>query len=68
MRKKTIIHIPNVISGESEKDKYEEVNRIIDVIGELDYQDPNTGVLYVKSKTTGKILEIADLVQDNQKG
>ena len=41
---------------QSEKDKYEEVNRIIDVIGELDYQDPNTVVLYVKSKTTGKIL------------
>ena len=65
--KKTIIHIPNVNSGESEKDKYEEVNRIIDGIGELDYQDPNTGVLYVKSKTTGKILKIADLVHDNQK-
>ena len=65
--KKTIIHIPNVNSGESEKDKYEEVNRILDGLGELDYQDPQTGVLYVKSKTTGKTLKIADLVHDNQK-
>ncbi|MFD0837109.1 DEAD/DEAH box helicase [Mariniflexile aquimaris] len=65
--KKTIIHIPSVNSGESTKDKYEEVNRIIDSLGELDYQDPDTGVLYVKSKTTGKVLKIADLVNDSQK-
>jgi superfamily II DNA or RNA helicase len=65
--KKTIVHIPSVNSGESEKDKYEEVNRIVDGIGELDYQDPDTGVLYVISKTTGKTLKIADLVHDNQK-
>lgn len=65
--KKTIVHIPSVNSGESTKDKYEEVNRIIDSLGELDYQDPDTGVLYVKSKTTGKTLKIADLVHDNQK-
>ncbi|ARN77946.1 ATP-dependent helicase [Nonlabens spongiae] len=65
--KKTIIHIPSVNSGESTKDKYEEVNRIIDSIGELEFQDPATGVLYVKSSTTGKTLKIADLVHDNQK-
>ncbi|MDT0691213.1 helicase-related protein [Salegentibacter sp. F188] len=65
--KKTIIHIPSVNSGESEKEKYEEVNRIIDSLGELDYQDPVTGVLYVKSRDTGKTLKIADLVNDNQK-
>ncbi|MDB9781525.1 helicase-related protein [Winogradskyella sp.] len=65
--KKTIIHIPNVNSGESTKDKYEEVNRIIDSLGELDYQDPYTGVLFVKSKKTGKNIKIADLVHDNQK-
>lgn len=65
--KKTIIHIPSVNSGESTKDKYEEVNRIIDSLGELDYQDPDSGVLYVKSKTTGNNLKIADLVHDNQK-
>ncbi|WP_298367560.1 DEAD/DEAH box helicase [uncultured Lutibacter sp.] len=66
--KKTIIHIPSVNSGEStKKGKAEEVNLIIDSLGELDYQDPNTGVLYVKSKKTGKTLKIADLVHDNQK-
>jgi len=65
--KKTIIHIPSVNSGESEKEKYEEVGRIIDSLGDLDYQDPDTGVLYVKSKTTGNTLKIADLVNDNQK-
>lgn len=65
--KKTIIHIPSVNSGESTKDKYEEVNRIIDSLGELEYQDPETGVMYVKSKKTGKRLKIADLVHDNQK-
>jgi len=65
--KKTIVHIPSVNSGESTKDKYEEVNRIIDSLGELEYQDPETGVLYVKSKKTGKRLKIADLVHDNQK-
>ena len=65
--KKTIIHIPSVNSGESEKDKYEEVNRIVDGLGDLDYQDPETGVLYIKSKTTGKTIKIADLVHDNPK-
>jgi superfamily II DNA or RNA helicase len=65
--KKTIIHIPSVNSGESEKDKEQEVARIMDGLGELDYQDPDTGVLYVKSKATGKTLKIADLVHDNQK-
>lgn len=64
---KTIIHIPSVNSAESSKDKLEEVNHIIDCIGELEYQDTETGVLYVKSKRSGRILKIADLVNDNQK-
>lgn len=63
--KKTIIHIPSVNSGELEKEKYEEVKRIIDSLGKLDYQDPVTGVLYLKSKDTGRTLKIADLVNDN---
>ncbi len=65
--KKTIIHIPSVNSVESSKEKYEEVGHIIDVLGELDYQDEKTGVLYVKSKRTGKTLKVADLVNDNPK-
>ncbi|MEY5041725.1 MAG: hypothetical protein RLZZ414_1273 [Bacteroidota bacterium] len=64
---KTIIHIPNVNAAESSKEKYEEVNHIIDVLGELDHQDENTGVLHIKSHKTGKILKVADLVNDNPK-
>ncbi|MGG3963072.1 DEAD/DEAH box helicase [Heyndrickxia faecalis] len=61
---KTIIHIPNVNSGESTKDKYDEVNQILDLIGEVDYQDEETGIIYVKRHTDGKELKIADLVDD----
>ncbi|WP_206106562.1 DEAD/DEAH box helicase [Ilyomonas limi] len=64
---KTIIHIPSVNSAESSKEKYEEVSHVIDCIGEMEYQDNETGILYVKSKRTGRILKIADLVNDNQK-
>ena len=64
---KTIVHIPSVNSAESSKEKLEEVNHIIDCIGELEYQDTETGVLYIKSKRSGRILKIADLVNDNQK-
>lgn len=65
--KKTIIHIPSVNSAESSREKYEEVGHIIDAIGDMEYQDEDTGVVYVKSKRTGRILKIADLVNDNQK-
>lgn len=64
---KTIIHIPSVNSAESSKEKYEEVNHIIDVLGVLDYQDEETGVLYIKSHKTGNTLKVADLVNDNPK-
>lgn len=65
--KKTIIHIPSVNSGESSKDKNEEVGHIIEILGEIDYQDPDTGVLYIKSKKSSKILKVADLVNDIQR-
>lgn len=65
--KKTIIHIPSVNSGESTKKKNEEVSSIIETIGDLDYQDPTTGVLYVTSNKTGKHIKVADLVYDDQK-
>jgi hypothetical protein len=65
--KKTIIHIPSINSAESSKEKYEEVNHIIDVLGELQYQDEKTGVLYVKSIKSEKILKVADLVNDDPK-
>lgn len=66
-QKKTIIHIPSVNSAESSKQKYEEVNHIIDCIGEMEYQDTETKIMYVKSKRSGRILKIADLVNDDPK-
>lgn len=63
--KKTIIHIPSVNSAESSREKYEEVGHIIESMGDLEYQDDETGVLYVKSKRSGRILKVADLVNDN---
>lgn len=62
--KKTILHIPNVNSGESTGDKIREVGEIIGVIGELDHQDPETKILHVKRHGDGKLLKIADLVDD----
>lgn len=65
--KKTIVHIPSVNSGESTKEKYEEVSHIIDSLGELEFQDSNTGLLYVRSRKSDKLLKVADLVNDNPK-
>ena len=58
---KTIIHIPNVNSRESTKDKIKEVENIIHGLGEWKGTDPNTGFHLVKSPN-GRILHIADLV------
>jgi superfamily II DNA or RNA helicase len=62
--KKTILHIPNVNAGESTKDKYREVDTILDLIGEVAHQDPDTGVIHVKRKSDGKEIKVADLVND----
>ncbi len=63
--KKTILHIPNVNSGESTKDKLNEVDLILDIIGEVDHQDHETGVIYVRRDDDGKILKVANLVDDS---
>jgi hypothetical protein len=63
--KKTILHIPNVNSGESTKDKLNEVDLILDIIGEVDHQDHETGVIYVKRDRDGKMLKVANLVDDS---
>ncbi len=63
--KKTILHIPNVNSGESLKDKYREVDIILDSIGEVVGTDQDTGVISVKRHSDGKILRVADLVNDD---
>jgi len=60
---KTIIHIPNVNSRESTKDKHREVEHIIDALGDWQGADPVTGFQLVKT-ADGKTLRIADLVDD----
>jgi hypothetical protein len=62
---KTILHIPSVTSGESTKDKYIEVDTIIDAIGVVETVDSDTNIINVKRHTDGKIIKIADLVNDN---
>ncbi|CAE6959617.1 DEAD/DEAH box helicase [Paraburkholderia domus] len=64
--KKTILHIPSVRSGESTLEgKYNEVDAILDIIGTIDYQDEHTGVIHIRRHGDGKVLKIADLVQDD---
>jgi hypothetical protein len=60
---KTIIHIPNVNSRESTKDKIKEVEHIIEGLGEWQGIDPATGFQLVKTPD-GQLLRIADLVDD----
>ncbi len=61
---KTIIHIPNVNSRESTKDKIKEVEHIIGALGEWQGIDPTTGFQLVKIPE-GRVLRIADLVDDD---
>jgi len=61
---KTIIHIPNVNSRESTKDKIKEVEHIIHELGEWQGADSVTGFQLVKTPD-GRILRIADLVDDD---
>ena len=58
---KTILHIPNVNSRESTKDKHREVEHIIDALGDWQGSDPKTGFQLVKTPE-GRVLKIADLV------
>ena len=64
--KKTILHIPNVNSGESTKDKLKEVDTILDIIGEV-VQTTEDGIIILKRHGDGKILKVADLVNDDSK-
>lgn len=65
--KKTIVHIPNVNSGESTKDKHNEVDFILDAIGSVVKQDSETGVIHLKRHSDGKLMKVADLVEDNSR-
>ncbi|HWI81518.1 DEAD/DEAH box helicase family protein, partial [Ramlibacter sp.] len=60
---KTIIHIPNVNSRESTKDKMREVEHIIEALGDWQGIDPATGFQLVR-RPDGRLLRIADLVDD----
>lgn len=58
---KTIIHIPNVNSRESTKDKIREVEHILNELGDWEGVDKDTGFQKVK-RPDGRILRVADLV------
>ena len=64
INKKTIIHIPNINASESTKEKTREVDSIIDLIGIYRHTD-QYGIYHVETPS-GKILKIADLVNDEQ--
>jgi len=61
---KTIVHIPNVNSRESTKDKIREVEHIIEALGDWQGTDPATGFQLVRTPE-GRTLRIADLVDDD---
>lgn len=61
---KTIVHIPNVNSRESTKDKIKEVEHIIGALGDWQGIDAATGFQLVKT-SDGRTLRIADLVDDD---
>ena len=63
-KEKTIIHIPNVNSRESTKDKIKEAEHIIEELGAWQGTDPKTGFQLVQT-ADGRILKIADLVDDD---
>ncbi len=62
-RAKTIIHIPHRMSSEAFDDKYNEVGRILDLIGRHETRDPETGFDLVETPD-GRVLKVADLVDD----
>ena len=61
---KTIIHIPHVNSAAATRHgKYTEVDHILDHLGEVTIRDQLTGLYHVR-RPDGRILKIADLVDD----
>ena len=65
--KKTIIHIPSVNARSSTGlGKYTETDEIMKVIGTVESKDYNTGIYYVRT-ADGRLLKVADLVEDDQK-
>ena len=64
--KKTIIHIPSINSRASTGNKYEETDRIMKLIGKKVSKDYDTGI-YTLQTPDGRLLKVADLVEDDQK-
>ncbi len=62
---KTIVHIPNVNSSASTTDKHEEVSAILSALGEWVGRDALTDFHLVRPKGTGRVLKVADLVDDS---
>ena len=60
---KTILHIPHRGSAEAYGDKYDEVGRILDLIGTHKGRDEATGFDRIETPD-GRMLRIADLVDD----
>lgn len=61
---KTIVHIPNVNSRESTKDKHREVEEIMDALGTWKGSDDVTG-FHLIELLGGRTIKIADLVDDD---
>ncbi|MDA9918211.1 ATP-dependent helicase [Pontimonas sp.] len=61
---KTIVHIPHVMSAESTKEKYLEVDAILDRLGRVQSITKDTGVISVLTKS-GRLLKVVDLVNDD---
>jgi superfamily II DNA or RNA helicase len=64
-KEKTIIHIPNVNAKDSTKDKYKEVDHILNELGEWQEVDPKTGFHLIKTKDN-RVIRVADLVDDDK--
>ncbi len=63
---KTIVHIPHPASRESQKDKYSEVERIFQALGEWEGTDDTTGFQLIRT-SQGALIRVADLVDDDAK-
>lgn len=62
--KKTIVHIPAVQSAASSGDKYTEVDRILDHLGDFVGKDEATGIQAIRVKD-GREIKVADLVTED---
>ena len=65
--KKTIIHIPSTNARAATGiGKYAETDEIMKAIGTFDHKDYNNGIYYVRTRD-GRMIKVADLVEDAQK-